>query len=432
MARNRSNRQLGQQAIGTAIRVNKAPVRRRRVVYIAGYDPRPPEGAKYDLLKREAERFCAREGLACEITAPVHAEDGATASWTLSLSGPDWRTQAEYLFLRWDDIVAADFQHGFFSRLARAAVIFFDYLATGTIARMGKTFHRTLFLWLYPFLATGGMVIASVVAGLWVMRLTGGPWSWLAGCAATAAVLAAGAWLSRRTFIQHLLDLWRFCRDFGIGARPDMEARCERFADKILEAVRRGDVEETLLVGHSYGAMMILEATARALARDEGAFAAGAPVTLITLGSCVNTSTLHPRAEARRETVRRIARSDSLLWVDVQGRQDMINYYQDDAAVAAGLLADDARTNPVVRRLSLSQLLGDKLYNRFRLNYFRLHYQTICANVRPHPWEYVLVVAGPQPLADRLDLRHWQAVGADPDRYAGAHLPNPPSARLAE
>jgi pimeloyl-ACP methyl ester carboxylesterase len=245
----------------------------------------------------------------------------------------------------------------------------------------------------------------------------------LAGPLAAGGVAAAGAWLTRRTFIQHLADLWCFCRDFAVGNRPDMEARCDRFAGHVLDAVRRDDVDETLLIGHSYGAMMIVEAAARALERDENAFRTGAPVTLITLGSCIDTSTLHPQATARKQAVRRVAESTSLLWAEIQGRQDMINFYQDDPAVAAGLLEDEDRPNPVVRTLSLAEVFDPKNYNRFRFNYFRVHYQTICANDVSHPWDYMLAVAGPDPIADRLEFGHWELRWLDAERYARAQVP---------
>ncbi|MCC0017259.1 MAG: hypothetical protein H6878_13415 [Rhodobiaceae bacterium] len=428
MSSKRSPRRVGHQLVSHDIRVAHGPVRRRRIVYIAGYDPRPPEGAKYDLLKREAARYCKDRPVDFTISDVEHAPDAMSACWTLSLAGEGWRSEAEYLFLRWDDIVARDFARSFPERLLRSLVTLADYLASGTVWRMGRIFHRTLMLWPYPFVALAAIVAAAIAGGFGAGSLLSGfgAGTWLSlagGVLAAGAIACAGALLTRRTFIQHLADLWCFCRDFAISRRPDMEERCDLFADRILEAVRRDDVDETLLIGHSYGCMMIVEAVARALDRDEQAFETGAPVGVITLGSCIDTSTLHPRAHARKGAVRRVAQSDKLLWAEIQGRQDMINFYLDDPGVAAGLPDDSQRPNPVVRVLTLLEVLGTANYRRFQMNYFRLHYQTICANDRSHPWDYLLTVAGPDSLAERIAFWHWQLRWRDSEYYASVPVP---------
>ena len=424
MARKRSLRSNGHQPVSPEFRKPAGPVRRRRIVYIAGYDPRPPEGTTYDLLKRELARYCEARPIRFDLSSVTHAPDGETASWTLALEAEGWRCEAEYLFLRWDDIVAKDFARGFPERVLRCIPALIDYFASGLYSRMRRAFHRAVLLWLYPFVAIAGIFLLAITAGLWVAEQFSGAFGkGVAAMAVFFAIAAAGAWLTRHTFIQHLADLWCFLRDFGIGRRPDMEARCERFADYVLDAVRRDDVDETILVGHSYGTMMIIEAVARALDRDEAAFSSGAPVSVLTLGSCINTSTLHPRSGARKAAVRRVAETKRVLWAEIQGRQDMINYYRDDPGVAAGLPDDDDRANPVVRTFSLREVLAKTTYNRFSMNYFRMHFQTICANDESHPWDYFLAVAGPDPLADRLSLAYWAERRKNADYFLRQSVP---------
>ncbi|MFN0262695.1 hypothetical protein ACKTEK_02340 [Tepidamorphus sp. 3E244] len=429
MGNARSLRTSGEQPIDPGIRRHRGPVARRRVVYCCGYDPRPPEGAVYGLLEREAERYCKERPLSFELSPLVHAADGETSSWTLTLegelNGEAWRTQADYIQLRWDDIVAEDFARWFPERAARSFATFFDYLFSGAMLAMARTFHRTLILWLYPVFAIAGIILLAGFGAwsAWELLPLSAPLRIVAALACFLAVIAGGAWFTRFTFIQHLADLWTFCRDFAVGKRPDMEARCEAFAGYVLDAVRKDDVDETLLIGHSYGTMMIVEATARALKRDAEAFRKGAPITLITLGSCLNTSTLHPAAEARREAVRIIAENRDLLWIEIQGRQDMINYFEDDPGVAAGLADDDARANPVVRWLSLRDTLAADTYARFSMNYFRMHFQTIFANDQPHPWDYFLTVAGPDPVAERVKRNFWEYRWEETDIFMRQSVP---------
>lgn len=429
MAGKRSKRRAGQMHVPSGVRANRKPVTKRRIVYIAGYDPRAPEEAKYDLLKREFDRYCDGKALEHDVSDIAHSADGETASWHVRLSGEGWSAESEYLFLRWDDIVARDFARSFPHRVLRALVVLLDYLLTGTLWRMARAFHRTPILWLYPFVALAAIFALAALAWQFIVsydRVLGAvppPYEHAIGAGAALLIVTIGAWLTRRTFIQHLTDLWCFCRDYARGTRPDMDARCARFADHVLEAVRRDDVDETLLIGHSYGAMMMVEAVAHALARDEAAFDRGAPVVLVTLGSCINTSTLRPGSTLRRDSVKRVAQSKALLWTEIQSRQDLINFYQDDAGKAAGLAEDSKRPNPIVRLVSITDMLSPPNYRRFRFNYFRIHYQTICANDYPHPWDYILVAAGPDAFAVRMSLPHWDIFGEERERYGIVEIP---------
>jgi hypothetical protein len=41
-------------------------------------------------------------------------------------------------------------------------------------------------------------------------------------------------------------------------------------------------------------------------------------------------------------------------------------------------------------------------YNRFRWKFFRVHFQFVMANERPHPYDFFMIVCGPVPLRERM------------------------------
>ena len=58
------------------------------------------------------------------------------------------------------------------------------------------------------------------------------------------------------------------------------------------------------------------------------------------------------------------------------------------------------RRNPLLWRIRFKEMIAPQNYNRFRWSYLRVHYQYILAGDRPAPYDYVLLVAGPVPIAE--------------------------------
>ena len=51
-------------------------------------------------------------------------------------------------------------------------------------------------------------------------------------------------------------------------------------------------------------------------------------------------------------------------------------------------------------------MIAPENYGRFRWSYLRVHYQYIMAGDRPAPYDYVLLVAGPAPIAEWPKRHH--------------------------
>jgi hypothetical protein len=57
------------------------------------------------------------------------------------------------------------------------------------------------------------------------------------------------------------------------------------------------------------------------------------------------------------------------------------------------------RCNPLLWRISFKDMIAPENYNRFRWDHFRVHYQYIMGGERPAPYDYILLVGGPMPIA---------------------------------
>ena len=121
---------------------------------------------------------------------------------------------------------------------------------------------------------------------------------------------------------------------------------------------------------------------------------------LLTLGSVMPAVALHPAAQSMRNIVRQLAVAPTLSWIDCQSRKDVMCFTNFDPVDGIGLDGGMDRRNPLLWRIRFREMIAPENYGRFRWSYLRVHYQYILAGDRPAPYDYMLLVAGPAPIAE--------------------------------
>ena len=81
-------------------------VRRRHVIYVAGYEPRGARGY-YRLLERECDRF-QRVWPVSLTVKPVDLDSRDFARWLVAVRASNWRVFTTYDFLRFDNFIRSD------------------------------------------------------------------------------------------------------------------------------------------------------------------------------------------------------------------------------------------------------------------------------------------------------------------------------------
>jgi hypothetical protein len=152
-------------------------------------------------------------------------------------------------------------------------------------------------------------------------------------------------------------------------------------------------------VGHSTGGVIASAIMARALEIDPDLGKHGPKLALLTLGSVMPAVALHPAARRMRQIVVRLATAKNLTWVDCQSRKDVMCFFNFDPVDGIGVDVGAERCNPRLWRISFKDMIAPENYNRFRWNHFRVHYQYIMGGERPSPYDYILLVGGPMPVA---------------------------------
>ena len=207
----------------------------------------------------------------------------------------------------------------------------------------------------------------------------------------------------RKAFVYHLLDGWIFSWQLAAGRRPEFEGRLDAFARRVAAAIRDTDAEEVLIVGHSTGTTVAVEVAARALALDPELARHGPALALLTIGSCLPVVGFVRTADRLRRHIARLATDASLLWVEYQAPQDVLNAFGFDPVRDLDLdLGGAARVNPIIRSARFKETILPSTYRRMRWNFFRVHFHFLMPNEIPGEYDYPMIVCGPVSLADRI------------------------------
>ena len=205
--------------------------------------------------------------------------------------------------------------------------------------------------------------------------------------------------LADRWFVVQINSHWPYLCAFARGVPTCFDAPIEACARRLVAVVRANAADEIVVVGHSGGGALAPAVVTRALELDPDVGRRGPPLVLLTLGSIAPGAALHPRAAKLRAVFARLAVEPSVVWIDVQSRKDVLNFWDFDPIEGIGVRAGRARCNPLIWKVRFRDMLSEDFYRRIRSNFFRLHYQFIMANDQRAPYDYFMLVCGPVPVA---------------------------------
>jgi hypothetical protein len=382
-------------------------VSNRHVIYVQGYDPRGL-AQYYRMFRTELRKFDALYGVSSTISRPKHVSEGEIASWSIDTRAADWQTRTTYDFLRVEDFIQRDMALPIWRVIAYTTWIYLRLIASGTVFRFMAANWRFLTFITWPHIVFWFEVACLALAASFVRRALDAsgvpaPFDWLA----TTALFIAALWALLKTTEKYTYLLYLMCDtiwtwEFSHSERPEWDARLDRFAQHLCEVARTSEAQEIVLVGHSSGSFLGTEILARALERDPELGRHGPRVVLLTLGGNYPIVGYHRAAKFFREHLRRLATEPSVDWIDCQARKDVMNFFDFDPIERHGIEVGPDRRNPTIVPIRFRDMILPRNYNRFRWQFFRVHFQFVMANEVPHAYEFFMIVCGPVPLRERM------------------------------
>ena len=385
-------------------RTTAAPIKRRRVIYVHGYDPQGAAGY-YSLFEYGWKRFKNVWSVNSTL-GPLEIISNELAAWNVATSGPDWEVATDYEFIRYEDLLEERLSRpAGWQVLAALQWAVGDVIsgATARIIRASWKFevHHLLFqllmvLWLVISAGAGWITLSVVRSSL-------GLTMWMAvplAAAIAVAVFFALRPLAERFLIIRINNGWPYLRKFGRGESTFFDRPINTAAARLVTAANASDLDEVILIGHSGGAPLVLPIIARALERDPDLGRRLPSVVVMTLGSIMPGVALHPRAQWLRDIIRRVANEPSVRWIDCQSRKDVLQFWNFDPVSGVGVEAGPQRCNPLIWQVRFRDAVSPERYERMRFNFFRLHYQFIMPSDVRAPYDYFALTCGPFPAAD--------------------------------
>jgi hypothetical protein len=359
----------------------------RLVFHFGGYDPASPTKT-YLRFIRELDRFRQTWSVTSSASAPFVATD--RAKWGILSEGPNWRVETDHQLFRWDDIIAGYAVRPAWWRLPMGLLAFADFIVGGALWGYARSNWRYALFFLYPYLLLLMMVLTSCYAGELAARTSGSM-----GIGIAAGVLASIAFYlgpARWSYLPIALDDWIFSRAYIRRSDPQLERRLDVVAEEIIAADSARSVDEILLLGHSLGAVLAVDALDRALRRRPDLGSRGPRLALVTAGSSILKIGLHRGAGRLRDALARVSRSPGVVWVEYQALTDVMNFYKTDPVRECGL---QSTGRPIIRTVRIRHMLEAASYRRICRNLYRVHSQFVSGNERRAVYDYFMFVCGP-------------------------------------
>lgn len=370
-------------------------VARRRVFYIPGYDPFHPRRYR-ELYRKEAARQAEISGFEIALKGK---HGGDRYGWHVAAQIEGSEVEADVEVLVWSDIVKDSMDQsilGTYRQLVRTAWV---YISTGALWRLMRLRKGPVIAALYPV----GFLLLQLALALLAARLLGAvlglmhPWAAWAGVLAVWPVLEAFRRRDNRFFAYYLMHDYAYSAQAGGANPPALEARLDQFRARIREALHEG-YDEVLVVGHSSGAHLAVHVLAD-LTRE--GVPDGPRLGFLSLGQVVPMVSFLPRAQRLRRDLVTLSEQDRIPWIDITAPGDGCAFALCDPVKVSGV-ATPAQKGPLILSAAFTKTLSAARWRELRWQFFRLHFQYMCAFDRPGDYDYFRVTAGPMTLAQRF------------------------------
>ena len=307
----------------------QGPVRRRRLFYVGGFDPASVR--KYYGIFTEGAPRQALLGGASIRAGPLEERGELAAGWRVESRYGARETFTDYEYLRWHDIVRKMWPRDDPRLFAGIWTSLIAYFRSGIMAAAFRDAPLIALasampvVWSTVFLLSyAGVIALACFGGAALARILDWP-AWTLALPPLALVLPlfiVWRWTDRFVSIAWLARGMICVVQAARGDYPELDARCEAFARRLIAADQAGEADEILVVGHSMGAQLAGQAIAKALSGDPQFGRRGARVNLLTLGQLLPFYSLITRDQAYRAEMQALAEARHIGWVDFTSPAD--------------------------------------------------------------------------------------------------------------
>lgn len=331
-------------------------IKTRKIFYISGFDPRGPNHY-HTLYRDEAEKFAQLTGENINVFNRKHISPIET-SWKIERAG----VKADYSFLRWDDIIRDNWEQAAWPLFIKSIKMYWHMLRCYDWKTAFKLHHRPLTTIAFPIILTLFLIWAvlkawDIVDDLWLII--------------ELPLVAFFVWLAVKLYstmkAPWLLRLFTANDDYVRGKIPALEKRYDEFAGIISSAINDKTYDEVIVIGHSYGGMLLAPIIARLNKKDAGA----KHLSIISLGQCIPLTSLYGADHYNKDLEE--AASKKTTWFDIGAPADAACWSLIGAYKATPKITDIQNTLINISP-RFHTMYEEENYKRLRWNKYAFHF----------------------------------------------------------
>ena len=358
---------------------------KRKLFYLGGFDPR---GVRFyhQLYREQAARHADLTGQPLSVGARQAGAAGSAVSARWTVDNPRAGVEADYEYLRWEDLVGKVWIRNPLSLARRAARAYAGHARHMDFRRMRRLRKGPVITILYPpvlavliplLLALLPALLVSLLLPFWVGALVG---------------IAISTALSGRILAKLVVPwLLRFMTYHGAlaeeGPGDALDERIDRFAALIAQELD-GDWDEVQLVTHSAGTILGMRLMRRLIALRGGRLPDN--FVMVGLGQVVPVIALRRDAGWYHDDLRALA-DKPFRYVDISSPPDGAAFYNVNPF---RLVADAhaARVDMLSPRFHL--FYAAENYNSGWSNKYEAHFDYLRVGDRLSPVDFISLTAG--------------------------------------
>ena len=381
---------------------------RRTVFFISGFHD---FGFRYfwPILKRESRHHSRLYGRPVTIQ---ETPDGA------HLTADDFgRTVAvDYRYMAWNDIAKRRLKQTLLEIYWHMVVRIVSYHLSGRYFRLMRAywgFTNGVYYMLFSMLAVS---IVTFFFADWFLAFIFDDRDFLRGLFSVGIAYVAPCLIFERYEnyfrIKLMWLIFRMTLEQKNGTCADLFERLDGFEDDIYSELKRGEADEILIIGHSYGSILATELAGRLQKRlDNEKASKASPLSLLTIGDINALFVIAGCSQSFREMLAYAAQSKRLRWVTVFSPQDGLNFPKYN--VAKEDLGIKDTTGPVFKSLMLKKVTSPKTYKWLKKSFWRMHFQYLREADYQNDFSFFRSIASARMLPDTIRKRAEELAFAD-------------------
>lgn len=365
----------------------------------------------WPILKRQAKRHSNLYGRKISLK---HCDNGAL----LKVDDFGRPVEVKYRYLHWNDIAAKRIKrHFFILYLKMIWVILIAHLDGRFFALMRAYWGFTngvYYMVLVPLVISFclAVLLHGVVQSISSFALPPGDlyfgsyWigNFIITYSLTAIILEI---LEPKLRIKLMFSIYEMADSQGRGYAPDLDQRVNSFAEEIRREAAKELADEVLVVGHSYGSILAVQSTGKAIQNLEGT--PHTRIALLTLGDINMLYAVLEKDPDYRSSLFALTRGLSgVTWITAFSPQDGLNFPRYNVAYQYYGLPDGggdrARMQPIFCSLKLAETMEPDRYKQMKYNFWAMHFQYLKEADKPGDYSYFRFICRAKPLCDNYGL----------------------------